>query len=73
MFFTIPNASKAALVYLVTALKQHNFHFIDCQQATANLMRFGATTISRANFMKRLDTALLQDTLQGSWKETLRI
>ncbi len=68
MFYTCPDASKAALAYLVQRAQTAAIHFIDCQQETDNLLRFGARPISRDSFLTRLHTALAIET--PPWLET---
>ena len=67
MFSRVSNASKVAFVALVRFLTKYRFAFIDCQVNTRHLIRFGATDISRTEFLKQLQLALLQPTLHGSW------
>lgn len=55
MFTIKSNASKAALVALVSHLQEQNVELIDCQMTTDHLLSFGAREISRAEF-----TALLK-------------
>jgi leucyl/phenylalanyl-tRNA--protein transferase len=57
MFAKVSNASKIALVHLVTHLREHGVEMIDCQQETAHLARFGAKPISRVEFLSHLHTA----------------
>lgn len=71
MFFTEPNASKAALVFLVEQLLHQGISFIDCQQETANLLRFGAQAIARNDFLELLQKALESPTLQGKWTDEI--
>lgn len=71
MFFTMPDASKAAFAYLVKTLRRYNFTLIDCQQETAHLMRFGAKPVPRTEFMERLALALDGPLLRGSWANGL--
>lgn len=54
MFHRAPDASKAALVYLVDYLKARNFELLDCQIANDHLRSLGAAEISRAEFLERL-------------------
>ena len=68
MFYNEPDASKVALVFLVRALREAGFTLIDCQQETANLLRFGAKGIAREEFLARLDEALKHPTRQGGWE-----
>jgi len=58
MFSSITDASKIALVHLVSHLKQHNFSLFDVQFTTAHLMRFGVVDIPRAEYKSRLARAL---------------
>ena len=57
-FHLVTDASKGALVVLVRLLLASGYHFMDCQQTTQHLLRFGATVIPRRDFMLRLDQAL---------------
>lgn len=67
MFHTEPDASKAAFVYLVEGLARRGYHFIDCQQTTPHVLRFGAREISRGAFLQRLNEALQLPTEQHGW------
>ena len=67
MFFTEPNASKVAFAYLVNNLRDNDFTFIDCQQVTSNLLRFGAKAVPRNVFMELLASALEGPLRRGSW------
>ncbi|MBU0995624.1 MAG: leucyl/phenylalanyl-tRNA--protein transferase [Proteobacteria bacterium] len=67
MFTAKTNASKVAFVVLVKYLKDHQFHFIDCQLKTDHLMRFGAKEISRKRFMKELSQSISSDDTPGKW------
>ncbi len=58
MFYDEPNASKAALIGLVTTLGDRGYRFIDCQQETPHLVRFGARPVDRAEFLALLGRAL---------------
>jgi leucyl/phenylalanyl-tRNA--protein transferase len=55
MFYRRPDASKVAFVQLVWQLQRWGFEVIDCQMTTAHLIRFGATEIPRAEFIRRLE------------------
>ena len=68
MFFTRPNASKAAFAHLVTNLRDNGFTLIDCQQVTSNLLRFGARPVTRNEFMERLALGLEGPLRRGSWE-----
>ena len=54
MFFHQPNASKAALIYLIHKLQVDGFILLDCQVYTDNLARFGARQIRRNKFLEIL-------------------
>ncbi len=60
MFHLEPEASKAAFVALARRLGDLGFQFIDCQQTTAHMARFGSREIPRAAFL-----ALLRRALEG--------
>ena len=54
MFFTKPNASKLALLYLIDYLKSRNIKWFDAQVMNANLARFNAEEVDREVFLKML-------------------
>jgi leucyl/phenylalanyl-tRNA---protein transferase len=58
MFHLRPDASKVAFASLVRTLGEQGYHFIDCQQESTLVMRFGARLVSRREFLERLDEAL---------------
>ena len=58
MFHCVPDASKVAFALLVERLRQHGYHLIDCQMATAHLVGLGAQEIPRAHFLRQLHDAL---------------
>jgi leucyl/phenylalanyl-tRNA--protein transferase len=58
MFYSVPDASKAAFVTLVRWLGERGCRLIDCQQTTAHLLRFGAREITRREFTRRLAEAV---------------
>lgn len=68
MFFHVPNASKAAFVTLNRLLAQWEFHFVDCQQATPHMLKFGAQEVSRREFLARLRAAIQHPTRRGLWE-----
>ncbi len=67
MFSTASNASKVALVYLVSILKGWGFSCIDCQMKTEHLVRMGAHEISRHDFLKLLKESVKGTTRIGKW------
>jgi len=54
MFSRVTDASKAALVALVSQLDCWNFGMVDCQMNTPHLASFGAREIPRSEFTRRL-------------------
>jgi len=58
MFSRARDSSKVALVYLVERLKERGFRLLDTQFVTPHLARFGATEISRKEYLGRLSEAL---------------
>ena len=59
MFHTEPGASKGALVALVGRLKEKGFVLLDTQMVTPVLVQMGAVEIPRAEYLHRLQQALL--------------
>jgi leucyl/phenylalanyl-tRNA--protein transferase len=68
MFSLMSNASKTALIHLVSTLKRLGFEFLDCQVYTAHMESMGARHIPRSQFIELLDRGLQHDTLRGNWK-----
>lgn len=56
MFSKQSNASKFAFIRFVQQLKEENIHLIDCQVYTEHLESLGAEMISRADFLKAIQT-----------------
>jgi leucyl/phenylalanyl-tRNA--protein transferase len=67
MFSTRANASKAALITLVTRLREHHFDLIDCQVETPHLGSLGARLIPRREFSVLLKESLRHETFRGDW------
>jgi leucyl/phenylalanyl-tRNA--protein transferase len=61
MFHRVANASKVALVHLVTRLRERRFELLDTQATTPHLERFGCIEIPAAEYDRRLQHALLQE------------
>jgi leucyl/phenylalanyl-tRNA--protein transferase len=59
MFHYVTDASKVALVSLVEHLRARGFLLLDTQWMTPHLERFGTTLISKVEYRKRLEQALL--------------
>jgi len=68
MFAQESDASKVALLMLVSLLKQLNVPLIDCQQETAHLSRFGARPISRQVFAAELSRLVNSSHAPAGWK-----
>jgi leucyl/phenylalanyl-tRNA---protein transferase len=68
MFSLMNDASKVALVHLVTWLQQKGFELIDCQVSTEHLKRMGAREIPRDEFLRRLAEAIGNDFQGSSWR-----
>lgn len=58
MFHRVTDASKVCLVYLVERMRERGFVLLDSQYFTEHLGTFGATLISRSQYLDRLDMAL---------------
>ena len=58
MFTHVTNASKVALAALVERMRVSGFTLLDTQWMTPHLAQFGATYISRAEYLRRLREAL---------------
>ena len=61
MFSIQVDASKIALVYLVARLRHGGFRLLDTQFVTAHLEHFGAHEITRADYLRRLQTAVAME------------
>lgn len=59
MFSTQSNASKLALMHLITRLRERGFVLLDAQFMTDHLASLGAIEIPRADYKARLEKALL--------------
>jgi leucyl/phenylalanyl-tRNA--protein transferase len=61
MFYKETDASKVCLVYLVERMKDRGFTLLDSQFITRHLSTFGAVSISRLEYLERLQHALTLD------------
>jgi leucyl/phenylalanyl-tRNA--protein transferase len=61
MFYRENDASKVALVALVERLRSRNYRLLDTQWVTGHLEQFGATEISRADYLRKLERSLTAD------------
>lgn len=58
MFYRVPDASKVALVALVSRLRERGFSLLDVQMTTPHTERMGAINIFRAEYLRRLREAV---------------
>jgi len=61
MFQHERDASKVALVHLVTRLRERGFELLDAQATTPHLRRFGCVEIRAEDYLRRLNSALSHD------------
>ena len=61
MFHHTRDASKVALVHLVARLRAGGFALLDTQYITEHLKTFGASEITREEYRKELEAALVGD------------
>ena len=66
MFHTRPEASKIALTNLLQALFAQGIRIVDCQMQTPHIIRYGATMISRALFLEKIEEAISRKPVPGS-------
>ncbi len=66
MFSRVRDSSKLALAALCAWCYDHGVTFIDCQQETAHLRSLGAMPISRPEFLRHVERAVLAP-IQGKW------
>ncbi|MBU1079577.1 MAG: leucyl/phenylalanyl-tRNA--protein transferase [Spirochaetes bacterium] len=67
MFSLEPDASKAAFIPFVWALREAGFTLIDSQVRTAHVESMGGKEISRGAYLGLLGSALGSPTLKGDW------
>lgn len=60
MFYSVPNASKVAMVRLVAYLRQRGFEIFDVQVQNPHLARFGAVEVEPQVFLKQLHRAIVK-------------
>ena len=58
MFHLVPEASRAALVFLIDAMKKHNMPLLDSQQKTPHIERMGGQDIPRKEYLQILREGL---------------
>ena len=57
MFYLRPNASKLALLHLIERLQERGLDWLDIQVMTPHMQALGARTITRDEFLCKLDAA----------------
>ena len=67
MFSRATDASKVALVGLVSHLREKGFPLIDCQMKTPLLASLGAREIARRAFLRRLAALVNYPEMPGRW------
>jgi leucyl/phenylalanyl-tRNA--protein transferase len=72
MFHRSRDASKVALVHLVARLKAGDFRLLDTQFVTDHLKTFGAVEVSRRQYHRLLEAALVGEADFGTlaWNVT---
>jgi leucyl/phenylalanyl-tRNA--protein transferase len=61
MFSKVPQASKAALAYLIQHLNEKDFVMLDVQYMTPHLKMFGAIEISFNEYQDLLNSAYIRN------------
>lgn len=67
MFHAARDASKVALVHLVARLRAGGFRLLDTQFVTDHLARFGAVTVPRRAYQRRLRAAIEAEADWSAW------
>jgi leucyl/phenylalanyl-tRNA--protein transferase len=70
MFHIERDASKVALVHLVARLRAGGFRLLDTQFVTPHLASFGAVDVSRREYRKLLDAAVLLHADFNAWPKS---
>ena len=70
MFARVTDASKVALVGMVTELERRQFALIDCQLPSQHLSSLGARSIPRAEFLALLAAHCEPAGTPGTWRST---
>ena len=61
MFYTRRDASKVALVHLVSRLRERGYELLDSQAATDHLRRFGCIEVPARQYLRMLEKAIQKD------------
>lgn len=73
MFSNESNASKFGFISLVRALREQGVEMIDCQQKTPHLASLGGSSITRKDFLERLESNRELPLRPGHWREGVRV
>ena len=65
MFHRVRDASKVAVVHLLSHLRARGYELFDIQQLTPHTARFGAIEIARVEYLRRLAKAVNQPVTFG--------
>lgn len=68
MFSRQRDTSKVALTWLAAQLQRWGYRAIDCQLPSDHLLRLGAQTMPRKDFLALLHNSLEQAGRQGAWR-----
>ena len=68
MFSRAPDASKVALVALVTQIERWGFPLVDCQMSTGHLSSLGAREIPRAMFLRHTRALVRKPAAPSPWR-----
>ncbi|AEJ61171.1 Leucyl/phenylalanyl-tRNA--protein transferase [Spirochaeta thermophila DSM 6578] len=68
MFSLVDNASKAALVFSRALFLRLGITLVDCQVPTDHLLRMGAVTVPREDFLASLGPLLRTPSRRGTWR-----
>ena len=71
MFHLEEGASKAALCYLISFLREKKWKLLDCQWMTPFLAQMGAVEIDREKFLDILNVQVKFRTPRGNWSQSL--
>jgi leucyl/phenylalanyl-tRNA--protein transferase len=69
-FYAVRDASKVALVHLVSHLRARGYTLLDIQQLTSHTARMGAIEITRCEYLRRLQQAIRLPTTFGDHLES---
>ena len=62
MYFEESGASKLCLLALIACLSSQGFTWIDCQQLSPLIVKFGASEIPRNEFLLKLEQSITPET-----------